>query len=824
MIASAMAARGGVAVEIPIAAGWEMASAPGPEMPATFVPAYVPGTVASALRDRQMWRMGDGVHFDASHHWFRCRFDAEPAAPGEEIALCFGGIATLAEVWLNGGKILCSDSMFAMHRVNVSTLLRERNEVLIQCLPLSAALREQRGRQPAARWRTRVVHEQQLRWFRATLLGRAPGFSPEPEPVGPWRPVWLERRRHIALDRWSREIRMEGSTGVVEVNLRLRILDAKPRSGRIFVGEESAALAFQDSSDGIHARGVVRIRNAACWWPHTHGEPALYPVRAEIECAGGFAAIFADVPIGFRSLEAGNPDFELRVNGKRVFCRGVVWTPLDLVSLAASTEALRERLRLLRDGGFNLIRLVGTTTYESEDFHRLCDELGLLVWQDMMFANMDYPFEDPEFHRTACDEAEAELSRVARNPSTAVICGNSEVEQQAAMFGLDPAIGRGSFFGDELPRIAVRCCPGVPYIPSAPYGGDLPFRANFGVANYFGVGAYMRPLDDARRSGVKFASECLAFSNVPEAIDPMWKRGIPRDPGAGWDFEDVRDFYLKLLYGVDSLALRYSDAGRYWELSRMVSGEVMAEVFGEWRRAASSCAGGIVLWAGDLEPGAGWGILDSDGRPKAAYWFLKRALAPRTLWMTNEGLNGVDVHVANDSPAELEACLRVALYRLGEQKVAGAEKKMAIPPRETTMVGVEQMLGRFVDASYAYRFGPPGHDLIVSSLHTHSGGIPFAQSFHFPAGRSAQRLPIVELGIEAACNALEVTIGAQRFVWGVRVAAEGFMPGDAYFGLEPGCKRRIVLTPVRARAGIQGADSRPAPVITAVNAEGRLRL
>src|SRR5260370_9649481 len=243
----------------------------------------------------------------------------------------------------------------------------------------------------------------------------------------------------------------------------------------------------------------------------------------------------------------------------------------------------------------------------------------------MMFANMDYPFEDPGFRQTVCAEAEAELSRLSRHPSSAIIWGNSEIEQQVGMLGLDPSLGRGPFFGAELPRIVAGCCPGVPYIPSAPCGGDLPFRTRCGVANYFGVGAYMRPLEDVRRAEVRFASECLAFANVPEPemLDEMalatpggislthsaWKRGVPRDSGVGWDFEDVRDYYLKLLYSVDPVVLRYVDAGRYLELSRMVSGEVMAEGVGEWRRPASPCGGGIILCCADLQPGAGWGIL-----------------------------------------------------------------------------------------------------------------------------------------------------------------------------------------------------------------------
>ena len=847
MIAHLPIQREELSLSIPLDTGWEMASTAEPAMAANlsglrFIPARVPGTVASALREQKAWQFGDGVRFDASEHWFRCRFDASPAEPGEEIILRLGGIATLAEVWLNGEEILTSSSMFASHDVDVSALVRERNELLIVCRSLSAALRERRRQPPTARWRTRVVAEQQLRWFRTTLLGRAPGFAPEPEPVGPWRPVTLVRRRQIVFEDWSRQVDVDGSDGLISVDLRLRTLEsgAKPVSGRLLVGDTSAPLELEESGDRYHARAALRIPNVRCWLPHTHGEPALHPLRAELQLIDGSTVTFEDVPVGFRSIETGADPGEqglaFKINGVSIFCRGVVWTPPDAVALAASPAVVRERLQLLRDGGFNLIRLAGTTVYECENFHRLCDELGLMVWQDMMFANMDYPFEDPNFREGVSTEAEAELSRLGRHPSTAVICGNSEIEQQVSMLGLDPKAGRGPWFGEELPRIAARCCPGVPYVPSAPCGGDLPFRTRSGVANYFGVGAYLRPLEDARRAEVRFASECLAFANVPESemldkmalaipggispTHPAWKRAVPRDSGAGWDFEDVRDHYLKLLYSVDPAALRYADANRYWELSRMVSGEVMAEVFGEWRRPASPCGGGIILWSADLEPGAGWGILDSEGRPKSAYWFLKRALATRAIWTTDEGLNGVDIHVANDGPSPLEAWLRVALYRMGEQRVQESCLAIAIPEHTARTFGLEHILGRFADASYAYRFGPPGHDVIAVSLHTSPGDVPFAQSFRFPAGRPTERILISELGLAGESKAhvdgtIELHLSSRRFAWGVRVAVPGFLPDDAYFGIEPGVKRRILLTPVRT-------GNTPANLsVTAMNAEGR---
>ena len=198
-------------------------------------------------------------------------------------------------------------------------------------------------------------------------------------------------------------------------------------------------------------------------------------------------------------------------------------------------------------------------------------------------------------------------------------------------------------------------CPEVPYVPSSTHGGAFPHQPSMGVSSYYGVGAYLRPLSDARRSALRFAAEALAFANVPEeptllsmaqgqAIrvhHPRWKQRVPRDLGAGWDFDDVRDHYLAQLFDLDPMRLRYADHERYLALSRVASGEVMAAAFSEWRRERSSCRGALVWFLRDLWPGAGWGLIDAQGLPKAAYYYLKRtrsrsrcmsATRPTTAW------------------------------------------------------------------------------------------------------------------------------------------------------------------------------------------------
>jgi beta-mannosidase len=843
--------------------GWQLAACPpGADRDPTklaqldWLPARVPGTVAGALRDAGRWQPGDGRDLDAEDWWFRTRFRSSPASAGEQVMLALDGLATVSEVFLNGAQVLSSESMFLAHEIDVGEQLREENELAIRCCALAPLLAVRR--KPRARWRTKLV-EGNLRFFRTMLLGRAPGFAPEPAAVGPWRPVRLVRRRALAVHELELQPRLEGdrpdADGLLSASVLLRSIDGREIEAVELEldgpsGTVRTPLVLSAEDGLVRALGTARVASVARWWPHTHGEPALYELSLRIATSAG-AVILGAGRTGFRTLapgaegdhEAEADGLDLHVNGVRVFARGAVWTPPDIVSLTGDRATLRAALELARDAGMNMLRIPGTSAYEGEPFHDLCDELGLLVWQDFMFANLDYPIADEGFRATVEREVSAVLAGLLGHPSLAVLCGNSEIEQQVAMLGLDPSLGRGELFGELLPRMVEQALPEAVYLPSAPCGGTLPFRPDRGVVNYYGVGGYRRPLEDARRAEVRFAAECLAFSNVPdeagvEAVlpgapgdvvvhHPAWKAGVPRDVGTGWDFEDVRDHYLMSLFGVDPGELRRVDHERYLELSRAVTGEAMAEVFGEWRRSASPCGGGLVLWLGDLTPGAGWGVLDASGRPKPAYHHLRRALAPVAVWMTDEGLGGIRVHVANDRGAALTARLRVTLYRDGEQRVADAHVPLRLPAHGACEHDVEAILGHFADAAWAYRFGPPAHDVVVASLEPDAEDAePIAQSFRFPAGRPLRQQPADELGLTGSLRrrddgALALALRSARLAYGVRLHVPGFRGLDDALTLEPGVARTLTLEP---DAQDSSAEPTAGATLSALNLRGRIRL
>jgi beta-mannosidase len=817
--------------------GWEVArSAPGEcEDPKGlgglgWLAAQVPGTAAGAVGDR--W-----LDSDAEDWWFRVQFAAEPAKPGEEVILMLGGMATVAEVYLNGRRVLDSESMFAAHAVDVGALLRNRNELVICCRALAPLLTARR--RPRARWRTRLVTAGNVRFYRTMLLGRSPGLPAGPAVVGPWRPVALTRRRGTVAEAVRWRARLEGTTGVLRCSARLRTLPGGrlPESvelvARGATGEHRVRLAVEPDDGGGVVAGELVVEAAARWWPHTHGAPALYDVSL-----GDVTTMWDRRRVGFRVLEsaadlvADGPD--LRVNGQRVFARGAVWTPLSLTHPCAGEAQLRAVLGKLVDGGLNMVRVAGIGAYENDAFYDLCDELGILVWQDFMFANLDYPESDETFMGVVRREAEEVMARLAPRPSLAVMCGGSEVAQQVAMLGLDPALAHGPLYGELLPSVVADAEVEAPYVPSAPWGGDLPFRTDRGVANYYGIGAYRRPLSDARLAQVRFAAESLAFANVPdpealadvtaagaEVSGPGWKAGVPRDAGAGWDFDDVRDHYLETLFELDPVTLRSADPERYLELSRAVSGEVMAETFGEWRRQHSPCRGALVLWCKDLRPGAGWGVLDHRGEPKVAYHHLRRALAATAVWSTDEGLGGIAVHVANDRDEPLRVRLRVALYRYFEQLVDEVASDLELAPHGGWEGNIESMLGHFVDVNWAYRFGSPAQDLIALSLE-HEGEL-LSQSFRFPVGRPQARVPASRIRLAGRARrtgeTVTVRVASGAFAYGVRVHVPGYAPRDDAFGVEPGRERVIELVPLGDPAWPPAGAA-----LTALNVAGRVRI
>ncbi|MGG7519295.1 glycoside hydrolase family 2 protein [Allorhizobium undicola] len=789
----------------PLEAGWTLllTEAGAHESPDTIhraaarLAAPVPGTVAEALTKAGLFDPHHPVPLEGKDAWYFRSLKGEQPGPA---VLRFEGLATITEIWLNGKLELTIESMFEAH--DLSLELTGEDELAL-CFRALAPHLSKRG--PRARWRPQMMDSQGLRLVRTTLLGHMPGWCPSIHAIGPWRPISLIRPAAHSIEnlRLTADLDEDG-TGLLDVAFTYK---GPAQDLTLSVAGESVTLTADDAG---HYAPRLTIPAVKPWWPATHGEPALHDVSLGLDGTRHSLGL-----TGFRRirLDRGDDgkDFALIVNGVKIFCRGAVWTSANITRLPGSTEDYAPWLMMAREAGMNMLRIGGTMAYESPDFFRLCDRLGLLVWQDFQFANYDYPVADETFATHVHNEVTGLLSSLQGSPSLALLCGGSESEQQAAMLGLPPAAGKTPLSQSILPALSASLRPDVPYIGNSPSGGPLPFTVNEGVSHYYGVGAYCRPLTDARLSGLRFAAECLAFAHVPQQMtldrhlavppvhDPRWKARVPRDRAASWDFEDIRDHYLAELYDVDPARLRRQDPARYLHLSRAVSGEVLEACFAEWRRPDSCCNGALVWTFQDLLPGPGWGLIDATGLPKPVWYAARRAFQPVRVSLTDEGLNGLDVHVVNDGPEDTALTLTLACLREGRTPVLSGKTALRLAPRTGQSLHATDVFGAFFDTTYAYRFGPPAHDVTVATLWT-EGGDMLSQAFHFPQGRATATAPAqVMTKLVEGPQGWYLQLETDRLQQSLHICLENGRPEDDFFHLAPLTPRRIRLTGTTGR-------------------------
>jgi beta-mannosidase len=781
-----------------------------------WVAASAPGTVAGALAACGDWNLDHPSPLHNQDFWYQTRFSGDGRA-----TLRFEGLATLAEVWLNDAPILTSDNMFLAQSVDVDLSGDNSLHICFRALiPALAALKPRR-----ARWRPRMITQQNLRAVRTTLIGHMPGWCPPVHVVGPWRPISYHQNTKLKIAECDVRSALSGRDGIVRVFVRLA--NAKDVTASVESGDHVAPLS--QTQPGTW-EGELTIPDVQLWWPHTHGPSPLYEVRLR------FDDTIVDLGrTGFRSaaIDRG-PDgegFTLRINDTPIFCRGAVWSSADVVRLPCGRDDFRPWLELMRDAGMNMVRVPGTMVYEAPSFYELCDEFGILVWQDAMLANFDYPVQDSKFLAAIETEVRQFLDQRQLSPCLTVFCGGSEVDQQAAMLGL-PASARQSVVFDKIfPSIVEALRDDLVYVPNSPTGGTLPFSVNAGVTHYFGVSAYLRPLTDARRADVRFASECLVFANIPHEITleraapdltlhhPLWEARTPRDHGSSWDFEDVRDHYLEMLYRCKARDLRYGDPEHYAHASRAVVAEVIEATFSEWRREGSRTAGALILFLQDLWPSPGWGIIDSLGEPKSAYSAVKRACQRTQIFLTDEGLDGLALHVVNESPENLRLRVSLTCLRDGRLPIIDVSKEIDVLGRGKVKLSSAELIENFFDITYAYRFGPLAHSVTIATLHTLDSDEPLGEAFHFPDGRSLER---IELGLSAGVEqhgdgGWYITVSTERCAQSVRIIDRHFRPDVDYFHLSPTAPRRIRLS---RRTGAK-PDSTPAGDVVALNGTDR---
>ena len=405
-----------------------------------------------------------------------------------------------------------------------------------------------------------------------------------------------------------------------------------------------------------------------------------------------------------------------------------------------------------------------------------------------------------------------ELARARRSDAG----GHEDSAQERDAVGV-PVAGEAAADGyaEQVPGVAA----GERAASSSTVPAVAPTDAADGVSHYFGVGAYGRPLEEAVTRGVRFAAEALAFAvpREPAAVreqfgtdGPLdsadaaaaWHAGVAHDPGAEWTFEDTTRIYVhRLFLDRDSdpdagLAAPARPASEPWaghaerlEYERATLAHVFQRTFAQWRSGDAPCRGALVLSALSTAPGPGWGVLDSSGRPTAAWYGIHRACAPVAVSFLPAGGDGLPVHVWNDGPSPLTATLRltVATVRGGCQQPL--DIPVTVPARGETVIRADLADGTFRDLDHAYGFGDREYDAVSAQLVEPSGRV-LARDVHLTGG--PRRNDPLDPGLDARW------VRTEQGEWVVAVTASGLarfvaldLPGggvaeDGYVHVLPG--------------------------------------
>ena len=534
-----------------------------------------------------------------------------------------------------------------------------------------------------------------------------------------------------------------------------------------------------------------------------HGEQALYTLEIEAE-AGGEAVAKITRRVGMRNVRlhrAPHPEtgeyFLLEVNGRPIFCKGGNWVPPDMIYSAVDRARLSELVNLASGANFNLLRIWGGGTFAGHELLDLCDEAGILVWQDLLFACAKYPGDDPAFLAEVRAEVTWAAREFAHHPSLAVWCGNNELEWGAFGWGYDrsgKSLPDYALYHHVIPRIMREEDPRRPYWPSSPFSPDhaFPNDATIGDQHPWGVSimndgpdfwAYRRYVDRFPNEGgfLGASSPATLWQFLPESERDL--------RSFSWEHHDnalnLPSGELGVAYRAVEfwLGRRYDDFSfdDYVFASALLQAEGLQEYIANYRRRMFSSSSAIFWMYNDSWPVThGWTIVDYYRRKKLAYHPVRRAFQPVTVVLADLG-DEIGVFGVNDSPADWEGVLRFGLFGLNGGLPQDETRGVRLPANASTLLATLrrtdwEKLGIAVHGAFGL--------LRVDS-------VPVAQHRLFLARFKDLALSPAPL-IEILPDAGNVVLSSPVFVWGACLDPEGQrgLPDDC-FDLLPGIPYRL---------------------------------
>ena len=610
----------------------------------------VPGTVQGDLISRSLIShpyMGLNektmeVLEDRSWQYTR-EFELDTLSSEENVELVFEGIDTISDVYLNDRYLGSTEDMFLEYRFDVKDVLKAGKNVLK--VKIKSPVKWPRTLERMY-GKIGSTHEESSRpYIRKAQYSYGWDWGARVVTSGIWRPVYIESYKKARLTGCTAYLEeLHDREGVIRVSGYVtsakRIDTPQDYIVEVKINDESVAeFPVENIANEMYFDGSFSLKDIRLWFPNGMGEQYLYTFEFKLKYKD--IEVYSEKKkIGLRTMElikendSEGESFIFAINGKRVFAKGANWIPADNILSWIKPEDYEKLLHMAKEANMNMLRIWGGGIYEDERFYTLCDELGIMVWQDFMFACAEYPDHLDWFRELSNKEIREVVRRLRYHSSIVLWCGNNENNWGFDEWPMMTHKVNGEYLGNKLylndfPMICAREDPSRPYWPSSPYGGDKANSPKSGDRHVWNVWSGGVDYKGYAHEKGRFISE-FGFQSAPDpkTIDFFAEKKeqeifhpVIMNHNKQVEGQERILHFINLHFGI----ITRFDTIVY--LSQLNQAEAIKFGIEHWRARKYRTAGTLYWQYNDSWPVFSWSCIDYFKRPKALYYYTKKFYA-----------------------------------------------------------------------------------------------------------------------------------------------------------------------------------------------------
>ena len=713
------------------------------------------------------------------------------------------GLDTYANVYLNDSLVVTSDNMFKTYYARIKHLLViGQNRLVIEFPSITS-----RNKELYSKFQFKLPGDERS-VSRKAAYQYGWDFGPKVITMGIWKPIYIHYYTYINV-LGVRFIQKSLTDSIARMSAVFTVTSALADSALFKITVENGVVFSQNR---IVKKGVNVVRvdfdipSPKRWWPNGMGDPNLYNLGYEVWFAGRKEGEGSQ-KIGLRTvdlvvrMDSIGKTFFFRVNGKPVFAKGANYVPMDIIPTRITDSSYTALIGQVKQANMNMLRVWGGGIYAPDKFYELCDENGIMIWQDFMFACAMVPG-SLDFKNSVRDESIQAIVRLRQHPSIVIWCGNNEIDEGWKNWGWQKQYGYSpedslqvykyykTIFHEMLPYNVAIFDTLRPYVTSSPKNGwGKPESLTEGDSHYWGVWWGKEPFSAYEKKVGRFMSE-YGFQSFP---DPKTIKSFtwPQDRVLGSPVMKAHQKHPVGYETIDEYMKRDFRDPRNFDMYGYVSQVLQAEGVGmaiaAHRKAKPECMGSLFWQLNDCWPGVSWSAIDYFGRPKALYFESKRLFSTYMVKAYRDPY-GIRIFGMTDGLLPKPVKVHCSLYDLSGSLLWKREYNGILNPRMTEVLWTIP-----ADTLLA---GRDSTSLLMLTEITDKTGVLNSDVMKFvPFKEMNLQKPVISRLVEPSDTGFTITLSTDKPALFVNLSYDGEGEfSDNYFNLFPGHPRVVTFT------------------------------